>query len=146
MPIIVGPFIHQPEVFAPLRQESEAEGLRMLQRLEQNWLSGHNRFDQPGERVLAAMLGNQLVGVCGRNRDPFDPVARAGRVRHLYVSRAFRRQGVGAKLLHAIIADAGQYFDYLNTHAPQSAWHFYQQLGFVATHAHQSVSHRLGLR
>jgi hypothetical protein len=33
--------------FAELISQSMAEGFNMLRRLEDNWLSGHNRFDRP---------------------------------------------------------------------------------------------------
>ena len=38
--------------FAELRSQSMAEGFNMLRRLEDNWLSGHNRFDRPGEKLI----------------------------------------------------------------------------------------------
>lgn len=57
--------------FAELRSQSMAEGFNMLRRLEDNWLSGHNRFDRPGEKLIGASVEGFIIGVCGLNIDPF---------------------------------------------------------------------------
>jgi len=137
--------------FDALCAESQREGQRMLVRLRDNWRSGANRFALPGEMLNGAFLlqegGNerQLVGICGRNIDPFADSPRIGRVRHLFVTRELRRQGVGQLLLTHLLADARDYFDQLNTHAPQSADAFYRSLGFVPVADDAHVTHRFTL-
>lgn len=42
--------------FAELRSQSMAEGFNMLRRLQDNWLSGHNRFDRPGEKLIGSQF------------------------------------------------------------------------------------------
>ena len=125
-----------------LRAESEQLGYRMLQRLEEGWRSGANRFDKPGEALFGAWQDHRLLGVCGRNRDPFDQNPRAGRVRHLYVAATARGNGVGRALVGLIIDGAGQWFDYLNTNAPPEAARFYERLGFLPV-VGERVTHRL---
>lgn len=84
----------------------------MLRRLWKEWRNGGNRFALPGEALFGAFRDETLVGVCGLNRDPYGGRAEAeagvevGRVRHLYVARAERRQGVARALLQAVIAAA----------------------------------------
>lgn len=57
--------------FAELRSQSMAEGFNMLRRLEDNWLSGLNRFDRPGEKLIGASVDGVIVGVGGLNIHPF---------------------------------------------------------------------------
>jgi len=131
--------------FEALSLDCERQGHRMLQRFAQNWRNGTNRFDQPGERVFGAYDGDRLVGVCGRNRDPFDDFARAGRVRHLYVSSADRGTGLGRVLVQRVIEGADQWFDYLNTNCQPEAASFYEHLGFAPVTA-MKITHRYALR
>jgi hypothetical protein len=60
-----------------LRTESLEQHFNM-RRLAENWQSGKNRFNAPGETLLGAFVNHQLVGVCGINSDPFSPQPRAG--------------------------------------------------------------------
>lgn len=130
--------------FSALLAESQAEGHRMLLRLAETWESGANRFARAGEVIYGAWSDETLVGICGRNIDPYDPGPRAGRVRHLYVAEQGRRDGVGRLLISAIANGADAHFDYLNTNAPPGAFAFYEALGFVPVDVPQ-VTHRLML-
>ena len=53
--------------FAALRTESLEQHFNMLRRLAENWQSGKNRVNAPGETLLGAFVNHQLVGVCGIN-------------------------------------------------------------------------------
>ena len=117
----------------------------MVLRLQNDWRSGRNRFDQPGEAMFGALQHGELIGTCGRNIDPYDPLPRAGRVRRLYVGQAGRRQGIGRQLIEAICHGARSHFDHLNTQAPTEAFPFYERLGFVRITDDVHVSHRLTL-
>ena len=86
--------------------ESEGAGLRMVRRLVDEWETGANRFDRPGEGLFGAWLDGQLVGVCGLNIDPYAGNEHTGRVRHLYVLAAFRRRGIGRRLVLQIMEAA----------------------------------------
>ncbi|WP_105663812.1 GNAT family N-acetyltransferase [Cronobacter dublinensis] len=131
--------------FDRLREESQALGFAMLDRLAVHWMDGSNAFSALGERLFGAFLGEALVGVGGLNRDPFDTHPRAGRVRHLYVSHAVRRVGVGNQLLKTITHHAHHAFDYLNIRAPESAFSFYLQAGFLPVTHEPHITHRLTL-
>lgn len=131
--------------FSALLAESQSEGHRMLLRLAENWADGSNRFALPGEIMLGAWSGDVLVGVCGRNVEPYDPYPRAGRVRHLYVAQGARRDGVGRALISAICDGAAEHFDYLNTNAPETAFAFYERMGFVRLEGGGHATHRLSL-
>lgn len=116
---------------APLISESEQAGLRFVRRLAEEWASGHNRFDRPGEALFGAGLDSLLVGVCGLNVDPYADDARVGRMRHLYVQTAHRRLGVGRQLVGAVVAAAHGPFTTLrlSTTNPAAA-RLYESLGF----------------
>lgn len=143
--IAFGPITPGADGYDALERESIREGHGMLRRLRENWLEGTNRFSKPGEILLGAFDGAILLGVCGRNVDPYGNDPRAGRVRHLYVAPSFRRLGVGRALMSAITEDAGKAFDHLNTRAPEAAFGFYEHLGFVRIENDPFVTHRLNL-
>ena len=70
MDIVVEPVVDLPMIsFARLVIESEREGWFFVRRLAEEWSSGANRFQRPGERLYLAHFGNLVVGVCGFNID-----------------------------------------------------------------------------
>ena len=89
-PLLIAATTPDDPGFLALRSESLAQHFNMLRRLAENWQSGKNRFNAPGETLLGAFVNHQLVGVCGINSDPFSPQPRAGRIRHLYISERYR--------------------------------------------------------
>jgi GNAT superfamily N-acetyltransferase len=86
---------------APLNEEADRDGFRFIERLIRDWASGSNRFDGPGERLIAAIRENRVIGICGLNCDPYTDESRVGRLRHLYVRRSDRRRGIGRRLENA---------------------------------------------
>ena len=129
--------------FDALREASIGEGQRMLVRLQENWISGLNRFERPGEILAGAIVDGTLAGVCGRNIDPFAGNAAAGRVRHLYVAPDHRGRDIGSQLVRFIVRDAADFFRFLNTRAPSQAFAFYERLGFSPVLENSTVTHRL---
>lgn len=132
--------------FVELRTQSMTEGLNMLRRLEENWLSGYNRFDRPGEKLIGAYVDRLIIGVCGLNVDPFTQETGVGRLRHLCVDTEWRKNRIGSALLNEILKDAGRWFDFINTNAPSSAFTFYERAGFVALSGVEKVTHQLCLK
>src|SRR5256712_11203180 len=121
----------QPERLAPLIAESEQQGLRLVRRLADEWASGANRFDRPGEALFVARSGERVVGVCGLNVDPYAAQPSVGRLRHLYVLSAHRRLGIGEQLVTRVIETARGRFERLrlSTSNPEAA-RLYERLGF----------------
>ena len=119
------------DVLGALIAESEGFGLSLVRKLADEWTTGVNRFDRPGELLIVAGIANQIVGVCGLNVDPYAGGPGVGRVRHLYVLSAHRRAGVGDQLVREIIKAArGQFLTLrLRTHNPAAA-RLYERLGF----------------
>jgi GNAT superfamily N-acetyltransferase len=115
-----------------LRTEASDEGFRFLDRLIRDWEVGANRFDQPGECLLAAWSEAKLVGVGVLNRDPYVEGSHIGRIRHLYVRRSARRSGVGSALLWGLLDKAGVAFDLVRVRTDTcEAAAFYLRQGFL---------------
>jgi ribosomal protein S18 acetylase RimI-like enzyme len=130
----------------PLLHESQREGFAFLQRLWQEYVEGINCFAGQGESLYGVYNQRQLVGIGGLQADPYTKDPSLGRLRHLYVSEAVRRQGVGRELVRAVVQDARQVYKLLvlrtNT---QPAAAFYQALGFVCDSSIPYATHTLPL-
>jgi GNAT superfamily N-acetyltransferase len=135
-----------PDALDVLAAESEQDGWRFVRRLADEWATGANRFDRPGEALFAAWAAGQLVGVCGLNADPYSPKWGVGRVRHLYVLRDFRRRGIGRRLVEAVVAAARRRFSSLRlrTENPEAAV-YYERLGFQQRVGMPDCTHALDL-
>jgi GNAT superfamily N-acetyltransferase len=117
--------------FIVLLAESEQAGLGFLRRLADEWTGGVNRFDRPGEALFGARIGRELVAVGGLNVDPYAENSKVARVRHLYVLSAWRRHGIGARLVTEIVEVARGRFErlHLRTTNPEAA-RLYERIGF----------------
>ena len=135
-----------PPGLSELVAEGERSGFRFLRRLMDEWTSGANRFDCPGEALFAARVGGRWIGVCGLNTDPYGATPRVGRVRHLYVATAFRRGGVGRQLVEAVLEAASGVYERLRlrTNNPEAA-RFYERLGFRPCRGQAECTHVLEL-
>ena len=129
---------------AGLRQESVQEGYRFIERLCEEWVTGTNQFNRPGEALFLATVEGRVVGVCGLNRDPYAHDPSVGRVRRLYVSRAHRRSGIGRALLEAVVTCARGHFKRLRVRTDE-AGEFYTAQGFQRVQSEAETTHVLEL-
>ena len=122
----------EPYDWTQILRESLSEGHNMVNRLLTDVRSRANRFDAPGEALLACLSGNGVVAVGGLNREPDESLARAGRIRRLYVAPEYRGHGLGRKLVEEITALAQPHFAVLTVHVGKlKARGFYEHLGFA---------------
>ena len=120
---------------------SQAEGHRMIGRLLTDLEAGANRFNSPGETLLAHVVDGTVVAACGLNREQATDFGRAGRVRRLYVIPARRREGLANSLVGAIAAFARGYYDVLTVRAGSpAAGSFFEHAGFQAV-SHPNITH-----
>jgi GNAT superfamily N-acetyltransferase len=135
-----------PAALVPLVAESEREGWRFVRRLADEWAGGANRFDRPGEVLFVARMGGSIIGVCGLNADPYAGNKTTGRVRRLYVLRAYRGRGVGERLVRAVLGAAKGRFQRLRvrTESPE-AGRLYQRHGFQLVAGVADCTHSLEL-
>lgn len=130
----------------PLILESESEGWRFVRRLADEWKAGTNWFDRPGEALFAAWAGDEIVGVCGVNADPYAGDPLIGRVRRLYVARSHRRCGIGRQLVEAVLHAASGRFTSLRLRTENAdASRLYERLGFEATSGIPDCTHVLAI-
>jgi GNAT superfamily N-acetyltransferase len=128
--------------FEALRTEAGQQGFRFMDRLVSDWTNGLNAFCQPGETFFGAFENGRLVGVGGLNRDPYLQAHATGRLRHVYVLSARRRQGIGRALVERLLTEAQGVFDQVRLRTQtEEAGAFYVSCGFrpirdaTATHA-----------
>ncbi len=128
----------------PLQNAAQSEGYTFIDRLAEEYASGLNRFEQPGEALFGVLDGQYLVGIGGLNIDPYHPGASYGRVRHIYILPSYRRQGIARQLVLAIIAAARGTFAPLTLYTSNSlAAQLYEQLGFVPIFDDPTTTHIL---
>jgi GNAT superfamily N-acetyltransferase len=134
------------ETLAVLLAESEREGSRFVRRLLDEWATGTNRFDRPGEALFTARIGDRVVGICGLNVDPYAAAANVGRVRRLYVLPAYRRLGVGRQLVLTVLQAARGRFDVLRLRTTNpAAARLYESLGFTPSATTDDCTHVIDL-
>ncbi|MBV4510218.1 GNAT family N-acetyltransferase [Pseudomonas sp. SWRI22] len=122
-----------PAEVLTLEKEAIAEGFRFLTRLISEWHSGKNRFNAPGECLMAAYLNQQVIGIGGLSVDPYNQPNTA-RLRRVYVAPAARNQHVGHALVKALVAHAALHFQKVRLSTDTSAGNaFYLRCGFMRT-------------
>jgi len=138
--------VELPQGFEVLIEAARAEGFVFLERLRDEWRSGENRFDRPGEAFFVARRGDRLAGVCGLNRDPYANDPGLGRLRRLYVPANLRRRGAARALVARALSQArGQFTRVrIRTHDPE-AERFYRALGFEPVLSCATATHELAL-
>lgn len=116
----------------PLAKEADLEGHNFVQRTILEWESGRNDFSKKGEILFGIFDFALCVGIGGLNIDPYVNDSSLGRVRHLYISKKYRRMGLATQLIEKIIEVAKKHFTKLRlyTNNPSAAL-FYESLGFV---------------
>jgi GNAT superfamily N-acetyltransferase len=123
--------------FDLLCAEARAEGYNFLDTLVREWETSANRFDAPGEILLGCLEktnfdAGDLVAVGGLNRDPFAGLPEIGRLRRVYVRALWRRKGIGALLVTALITQARGHFQCVRLRAENpAAARLYERMGFI---------------
>jgi GNAT superfamily N-acetyltransferase len=119
-----------PQGFELLRHAADGEAYGMLALLAREWADGTNRFDKPGEALVAAHDGTFLAGIGAMTQDPHVPGAL--RMRRFYVSPRYRRHGVGRAMARALLERPETAGRSITLNAPQvEAARFWEALGFI---------------
>jgi GNAT superfamily N-acetyltransferase len=130
-----------------LVKESKEEGFRIVERLVEDYKSGSNAFNKLGE-VLYGVFDKEgkVVAIGGINVNPYTGEGRVGRLRRVYVSKDYRRIGVGKLLLGKLVSCAKEHFEILvlNTNTEQ-ADRFYTAFGFKKTNRILNSTHYIAL-
>jgi GNAT superfamily N-acetyltransferase len=137
---VVAPLTLPAPGLARLVAVAATEGHLFVARLRDEWTSGSNRFDRPGELLLGVTLNDALIAVGGLNADPYFGETGVGRLRRVYVDPPWRGRGIGRLLVTQLLERARRHFATvrLRTHSAGAA-SFYTRLGFRAVGAPQTT-------
>ncbi|MCY9016630.1 GNAT family N-acetyltransferase [Priestia megaterium] len=127
--------------------ESKKEGFRFLERLINDYKNGTNNFSKSGE-VLYGVFNKEglLIAIGGINKDPFSTNKRTGRLRRFYVSKEYRRMGVGRSLVTRILKDASENYEIIVLYTDtEDANKFYTSVGFIKDNSVSKSTHSLNL-
>lgn len=133
--------------FSSLVDESRKEGFRFLDRLVNEYKNGTNNFKKPSEALYGVYTHEGiLIGIGGLNIDLNTNGQKVGRVRRFYISKNFRRKGIGQFLLNEIVKEAKGNFDVLvlYTDTPQAS-QFYTSFGFLEKSVYPKATHMMEL-
>ena len=130
----------------PILVESRLQGYRMIDRLIREWRTGENSFSKPNEAFFGYTAKGSVVGLGGINEEPYLGVPEYGRIRHLYVLKAWRRRGVGTEILKRIVEFGLQHYTLITLRTPSdtSADEFYERNGFVRNTSLDTITHVYG--
>ena len=133
-----------PAQIHELSKQAQKEGFDLIDRLIEEYDSGKNQFNQPGEFLLFVYDDEKLIACGGLNQqwneNQID--SRIGRVRRFYVLPKYRKQGVGKQLLQHLEKNARPNFSALCLSVDnKSAAHFYQKLNYVFVENHPNYSY-----
>jgi predicted acetyltransferase len=137
----------EPFDIQPILIDSIEDGHHFVERLNNEYYSGTNCFDKPGEALYLARIDNEIAGIGGLNQDPYIKDKDFGRVRHLYVLRKFRRRGVGKAILSEIINEAIKHYKILGLRTYNDvAGEMYCSNGFIKGDKFERMTHYLMLK
>jgi GNAT superfamily N-acetyltransferase len=113
-----------------LRDEADRANVRNMGMLIDEWETGAERFDEPGEALFGAFDGDALIGVGGVT---IEHGADAMRMRRLYVLADWRKRGAGRALAQLMMAKGLESADFLtcNARATPAAAKFWEAMGFA---------------
>jgi GNAT superfamily N-acetyltransferase len=133
--------------FSSLVEEGKEEGFRFLDRLVNDYENGTNDFKKPSEALFGVYTNEGiLIAIGGLNIDPYTKGQKVGRVRRFYVSKNFRRKGIGQILLNKIVNEAKKNFDVLVLHTDTPhASQFYTSFGFLEKYKYPKATHFMKL-
>jgi GNAT superfamily N-acetyltransferase len=115
-----------------LRSEARDAGYDFVETLINEWASGANRFEAPGEILCGHLDHRLLVAVGGLTIDPFDANPDTGRIRRVYVRSAWRNKGIGRALVSALVEHSRKNFRCVRLRAENAdAARLYESMGFI---------------
>lgn len=130
-----------------LLKESVEEGYDFIQKLWDEYDSGKSTFSEPGAALLGILENEQLIAISGVHRDPYLQSPTVGRIRHVYVLPVYRRHGIGALLVQALIQHASSQFTILTLRTQtEHGKSFYKSLGFSDYPRFENATHWLELK
>lgn len=131
-----------------LVKQSKDEGFRFVERLINDYKNCSNTFNHFGEGLFGVFNGEGvLIAIGGLNKDPFSNEQYIGRLRRFYVSKEYRRHGIGSLLVKRIVDEAKRYYKILVLHTDtEHAEKFYTSIGFSKGNIYLNSTHYMELK
>ncbi|MBP6884262.1 MAG: GNAT family N-acetyltransferase [Candidatus Pacebacteria bacterium] len=118
-------------ILQKLIDESIDEGHVLGKKLLDEWKEG-NTFSKKGEKFWALTIDDEPIAMGGINKDPYTDDETVARVRHIFVTKSYRRQGLATVLLKMILAEAKKNFRSIRLSTKNIiAGKMYESFGFV---------------
>ncbi|MGH0665383.1 GNAT family N-acetyltransferase [Bacillus paranthracis] len=128
--------------FKYLVQESKEEGFNFQKKLINEYENKLNTFNKTGECLYGIFQGEKLIGIGGLNEDPYTENNKIGRLRRFYISKDYRRIGLGKSLLNKLLSHAEKNFKVVVLHTDTKQGDaFYSANGFVKGQVYKGSSH-----
>ncbi|WP_318581734.1 GNAT family N-acetyltransferase [Bacillus paranthracis] len=125
-----------------LVQESKDEGFYFLIKLISEYENKINTFNKTGECLYGIFHGEKLIGIGGLNEDPYTENNKIGRLRRFYITKDYRRIGLGNLLLKRLLYHAEKNFKVVVLHTDTKQGDaFYSANGFVKGQVYKGSSH-----
>nr|WP_128854374.1 GNAT family N-acetyltransferase [Bacillus sp. CDB3] len=125
-----------------LVQESKEEGFNFLTKLVNEYETEINTFNKTGECLYGIFQEEMLIGIGGLNKDPYIEDNKIGRLRRFYISKDYRRKGLGKLLLNRLLSHAEKYFQVVVLHTDTKKGDmFYTANGFMKGKIYKGSSH-----
>ncbi|WP_318841572.1 GNAT family N-acetyltransferase [Metabacillus halosaccharovorans] len=100
-----------------LIKQSKEEGFRFIERLVNDYKNGANTFNNSGEALFGVFNEKEeLIAIGGLNKDTYSQKPYIGRLRRFYVTKEYRRNGIGSLLIKRIMNEAVKYYKILVLH------------------------------
>lgn len=131
-----------------LVKQSKEDGFRFVDRLVNDYKNGINTFSHFGEGLFGVFNeSGVLIAIGGLNIDPFSNEHFIGRLRRFYVSKEYRRNGVGSLLVKRIIDEAKKIYKILVLQTDtEQADKFYTSIGFSKGNLYPNSTHFMKLK
>lgn len=125
---------------------SKEEGFNLLIKLINEYESKRNTFSKRGECLYGIFREDKIIGIGGLNQDPNTKDIKIGRLRRFYISKDYRRIGLGKWLLKQLLRHAEKYFHVVVLHTDtKQGDEFYCANGFVKGEDYKGSSHFIRL-
>lgn len=122
--------------------EDSSDVFNFVRRLRDEYKTGYNAFNQKGEVLYLALIGDRVIGSCGLNIDPYLNEYHIGRVRHLYILKDYRRMGIATQLLDKILCHAKSDFSLITLRTfSEEASKLYVKNGFTRSDKYKYATH-----
>ncbi len=129
-----------------LVQESKEEGFNFLIKLINEYESKRNTFSKRGECLYGIFREDKIIGIGGLNQNPNTKDIKIGRLRRFYISKDYRRIGLGKLLLKQLLSHAEKYFHVIVLHTDtKQGDKFYSANGFEKGEDYKGSSHYIRL-